>query len=558
MSFTDETWYTIIKRGLVSATGYKSGDKTVLTPYPPSQYGHFSITNTSLFSFGTIDDYYQNSYNIVVFRPQSIVTQSDDPNCPLGVAYVKFEKSATTYTGSFNYYDSTDTLIRGDIIELQPGRPGCVEANNVWLLDISLPVNIAIYAESDAGGNNVSAGFCLKGPFTHDSQTKNPMGTNPGVDIFKSWNYWANTATSPSTMALFDEWCYGDYWTPGGTGGRPDPNPSGPDGGGGEYKWPNENIPVPGLPTHSAASAGFLRIYNISESELNDLASELWDPSFWNTIVKNFESPFDNIISLSLIPYNGFAGTLEPVQIGNYTATVSADKLGNTYYELDCGNVTLSEQWGYGNFLDMQTKMQLYLPFCSSIPIDPVEFMYGTINIKYHFDIFSGSCLAFVTAIRDGVTHVLYAVPGNLKTEIPINARNYVSVYASAISAGASMFGAVGSAAAGNIGGAVGGLASAAKELMTMKPDYQKAGNQGGTAGLMNIPYPYLIATVPKCYEPENYKALHGYMSLKEGKIGDFSGFLQVKNGFDELDTIACTEEEKNLIKAALSEGIYI
>ena len=575
MSFTADTFYTLIRKGLRTKSGEViQANRYQRTEYPPSQIKDFSLTFTPILFLGDRSSVYSTAFNEKIYECPEIVTESEDPSFVPNAASVYYRKSANTSMGGFEICDSLGNTLSSEISNFPNGRPCEIldEQSGNWVVDNTMELSICLMCLQDGFGTPISAGFGLVQAITGDSKSYGPGTGNPGQEIIAQWDYIGQISTDAQFMAMLDAWLYGDYYEPGGNSGKPDPNPNGSDGGGGDGQWPNHSISVPGLPTKSAASAGFIRVYNITEAELNDLASELWDPSFWNTIVKNFQSPFENIVSLGLVPYGGMVGAVESVQIGNYKSSVSALALSNVYYELDCGNVTFHEAWGMGNFLDFEPhlRLQVFCPYCGMVDVSPSEFMYKTMNIKYHLDVFSGACVAYISVIDEEGIRVLYQKEGNIKAEVPINSQNYTNVYNNSIGAVFALAGAgLGVIGASTLGGGAGltgltiagaglSVAKTASNLASIKPDYQRSGNIGGMHGIMGIQTPYVICTLPKSIEAPNYKKLHGYPSGKRVRVGDMTGFLQSGANYNDLETIPCTTDEMDMIIKALNEGIQI
>jgi hypothetical protein len=238
---------------------------------------------------------------------------------------------------------------------------------------------------------------------------------------------------------------------------------------------------------------------------------------------------------------------------------------------LNCGNINVKEY--YSHFADYETQIQLFLPYCGTVSINPSEVMNGsegTIGVKYLFDIFSGACVAEVMCYSGGANHVLYQKEGNIRTELPITGANYAEYYKGLISSigvmvGALAFGGVGISAATTTAGlaqsslmagagVVGGMAHG----LTQKPTYERSGNVSGTPGLLGIQYPYLIFTTPNYFGGKSIGEKCGYVSNLECHIGDEKGFLQAEVDFEKLTTIDAPIEVLKRIKQSLAEGIYI
>lgn len=550
MAWSEQTFYTLYKRGIRNKDGnWIRADLYTLLSYPPSQYKDFTISCTPIMALGEYQDAYTNSFNEVIFEPYEVL--SDVPGPLDNVAKVKFVKSANTDLYSIDLYDSNDNYLNGTGGSIPTGRPGELYLNG-WFPDPSTPCYLVLACEQDAVGNPQKAMFTVARKITVAAKTLDPaLDPNPGKPIFAAWDFFSEIPNWPDFLDLLDAWCLGEYWDPVGNAGRPDPNPGEPDGGQGGYRLPQDDIEVPSLPSLSAVDSGFVRIYEVSSAELEALASELWSPGFYSSIIKNFQSPFENIISLGIIPFTGLTGSQEQIQIGNYAAAAVGNKLGTTMYQIDCGNVSIEEY--YNNWLDYDgyTNLDVVLPLCGTVSVSPSEFENGVMNIKYNFDIFSGAVIGFISAIKDGHERVLYYKEGSMRTEIPISGADYARVYSTMISSALGM-------ATGIAVGRPDKVAGSASNLLDMKPQYQRSGSANGAQNILGIRTPYVIYHIPDCVQDQNYPYEHGFRSDKYNLISECEGFLQASVDMYDLEGIPCTDNEREMIKKAIAEGIYI
>ena len=317
-------------------------------------------------------------------------------------------------------------------------------------------------------------------------------------------------------------------------------------GGGGQFR-PSYGINIPQLPSISACDTGMVSLYALNSSQMLSVAGYMWSSNFFDSILKNFQSPMDNIISLQMVPLSVYqlSGSAGNITIGNLDSGLPAlKKLTTTYYEVNCGTIKVDEY--YKSFADYSpyVQMHLSLPFCGIAQIDPDDCMGGYINIVYHVDVFSGSCVAFVRCFTNGVWTVLQQHSGNIIAQFPVTGRDYSNVYIGAINS-------ISSLAQGNV---VGAMSSAAN----IKPTYQRSGGVTSVAGLMGVRIPYLIISTPKYIMASNFREIKGYTSNLKVRIGDQSGFLQATGDNSELSSIPCTEEERAYIRQMLSDGIYV
>lgn len=550
MAWSEQTFYTLVKRGIRNKDGnWIRADLYTLLSYPPSQYKDFTISCTPIMALGEYQDVYTNSFDQVIFEPYEVI--SDVPGTLDNVAKVKFVKSANTDLFSIDLYDSNDNYINGTNGNIPTGRPGELYLNG-WFPDPSTPCFLVLACEQDPVGNPQKAMFTIARKITVAAKTLDPaLDPNPGKPIFAAWDFFSEISSWPDFLELLDAWCLGEYWDPVGNAGRPDPNPGEPDGGQGGYRLPQDDITVPSLPSISAVDSGFVRIYEVSSAEMEALATELWSPGFYSSIIKNYQSPFENIISVGIIPYTGLTGSQEQIQIGNYAASAVGNKLATTMYHIDCGNLDVREF--YNNWLDYDgyTNLDVVLPLCGTVSVSPSEFENGVMNIQYNFDIFSGAVIGFITSIKDGHERVLYYKEGSMRTEIPISGANYASVYATMISSALGMATGI---AVGRPDKAVG----SASNLMSMKPQYQRSGSANGSQNILGLRTPYIIYHIPDCVQDQTYPYEHGFRSDKYNAISDCEGFLQASVDMYDLEGIPCTDQEREMIKKAIAEGIYI
>lgn len=96
--------------------------------------------------------------------------------------------------------------------------------------------------------------------------------------------------------------------------------------------------------------------------------------------------------------------------------------------------------------------------------------------------------------------------------------------------------------------------ASAAENVMGIKPSVQRSGAIGGAAGMLGIQTPYLIFTRPRQAVPENQSKYTGYPSFMTRQLSDLEGFTQIQS--IHLEGIPCTANELAEIDALLKSGV--
>lgn len=456
-----------------------------------------------------------------------------------GVKYIRFYKPANTDDCYVEFADEGGNVLWQDQLSSSWSCAEYWDGGGLINRHNSAPIIMLAAGYNYAGV--LGAGFALCNRISDSAEASH--------SFMQAYNYQVSPTISGATEDFLTHLIGDNIWdaTAGGTGGETGPSGD-PAGGDGFFHRNDIDVPFSNLPQLSVTDTGFVSLYKMSTAQLQALAHDLWDQNFFDSLSKNFADPFQNIISLGIVPFEP-TGSLDQVLIGNYQCPTSGEKLSSNYFEMNCGSVSVKEY--FSHFGDYETKIQLMLPYCGDVNINPSEVMGGTIEVKYLFDIFSGSCIAEVLCYSGGAHHVLYTKEGNIRTDLPVTGANFAEYYKGLLS-GITQIGV--SAASGNIGG----MANGAIQTMFSKPVYQRAGNIGGTAGLMGIQYPYLIFTTPNYFGGKSIGEECGYISNLPCVIGEQEGFLQTEVDFEKLSGIDAPIDVLNGIKQDLAEGIYI
>lgn len=358
---------------------------------------------------------------------------------------------------------------------------------------------------------------------------------------------------------------------------------SGPGGGGGDHDHDTDDIAVPSLPTLSAIDTGFISMYIAGLPAVQALAAELWDNSIVAIIEHYFEHPWDYVEGLAICPVTPEWESIVYPKIGSHQLNTTLRLVSNQYVEVDCGSLDINEYYGSALDYSPYEKIQLHLPYCGSHDLDIDEIMDSTISIKYHVDVLSGACVAFVTMTGRGATDgVRYQYTGDVLSHIPITSRSYDEVLKATAQLGATAIGtlvAPGPSAGASLG--AGGkkptakqiaraehaqatrdfednmnLATSAANVMGAKPQIMRGGSVSSTMGLLGVQKPFITRTIPRQSLPENYRTYEGYPSNITELVSSLKGFTKIysirPNGF------TCTSEELDEIIMLLKEGVLL
>lgn len=335
-----------------------------------------------------------------------------------------------------------------------------------------------------------------------------------------------------------------DPFEPGGNTGEDDP------GGNGDFTDENDDIPIPPVPTLSAVDTGFITLFNPSLTQLKNLASYMWGSLFDITTWKKlYADPMDCILGLSIVPVAVPNGSSKEVKVGNLGTGISMTTAASQYVEVDCGSLNVNEYWGAYLDYSPYTKAEIYLPYIGTHPIDIDDIMGKTVSIKYHVDILSGACTAYVKCGGS----VLYEFIGQCASSIPISANDFTNVVNGVLTiAGAiGTMVASGGAAAPMVAGAT-TIASAA--VNNMKPTVEKSGSMSGTGGMMAVQKPYIILTRPQQALPRSQNSFMGYPAFKTVYLGSVEGYTEIES--IHLTNIPGTDTEIAELMELLQKGV--
>lgn len=355
-------------------------------------------------------------------------------------------------------------------------------------------------------------------------------------------------------------------------------------------------IVIPNLPTMGSATAGFLTMYKLSLSTIQQFASDMFASSIWEAIKLFFTNPMDFLVGCMLLPFEPSTGSSYYPKFGIFTFEHSYPAVDNQYKEIDCGYIDVKKFWGSCFDYEPFTKLQIWLPYIGYRDIPTDEFMGEQLHVVYHCDCLTGDCVAFISttgtpagASGPGVVRVLAQYYGNCGVRVPFSSVNFDA----AVAAGINLIGAAASMglSKGNggvqIGGSRGGFHGADSDKNTssgvvgisvdegysepsgaglagatinmvesMKPTVQKGGAAGASNGYMSIQKPYLIKRIPHQNLPEGYAKHKGYPSNIGGTLSQFSGYAEVDD--IQLNNIPAMAVERKEIMNWLSGGVLI
>lgn len=366
------------------------------------------------------------------------------------------------------------------------------------------------------------------------------------------------------------------------------------------FIFPVPDVPFPSIVPQgsdtpvTSGSPGFIQVYNPTPSEFIAFGRWLWVTYADATIDKIWNNPFDGVIGAHELYATPSKDGYSTIRSGFLDSGISSIIVRQRYTQINCGSIVIPEYWG--NYLDYSPYSQayIYLPFIGIMAVDVDDIVGHAVNVLYHVDSYTGSCIAQITCARTGYSNTLYQFSGDCSVEIPMAGGSQAAIKAAMIganayqnaaniSAGMSLLGGIGSGLASGIGSAlggkpiggiahgigqaIGGITSAVSQraygeaqhtaaMVSQKSTVQHSGSFGASHGAMGIKKPYIFIRRPIQKVVNNYNRLYGYPAHKMVVIGDCTGYLRCREA--NVQSSLATEEEKSLIEQLLKSGVYV
>lgn len=180
--------------------------------------------------------------------------------------------------------------------------------------------------------------------------------------------------------------------------------------------------------------ATLTRRYALTSSDVEALGAELWQISsdlinsvqndewtkYTADVIDTFlvNDPLSCIVSLEKYPMTipDKSGPVT-VKLGKAETSISADITSATTHTYSFKGQLIQPK--YGNcFLDYEpyTHMELYVPFCGTVSLDPRDYMGHTLNIRLVVDFTTGTCVGYI--MSDNL--VIDTVNGSIAVSIPV------------------------------------------------------------------------------------------------------------------------------------------
>lgn len=322
----------------------------------------------------------------------------------------------------------------------------------------------------------------------------------------------------------------------------------------GDYDNSSDNIDLPAIEDiniMSSIASDLVKAYQVDLANLNQLTSFLWSDGFIDTIKKLQNNPIENIQKLFYLPYDVEVSASETVKIGNTDSNIQGNRIVKQFQEIDFGNIDITEY--YGNTLDYNTELSIYLPFIGEKTLNIYDIMGGSLNLKYRVDILTGNCIAILSIVRkqNDVTlnSVLYTYIGDMSNNVPLTStqNNFFKQILGNLTNPTALITNSG------VQFAMSGVSG------VNATTYTHSGNIGGNNGFMSVLTPYLIIRRPVNVKPSDYERTFGYPAYTSVTLANQKGYCRYRecyfdNMFFDLEKEICDE----ILNKLKTKGIYI
>lgn len=358
----------------------------------------------------------------------------------------------------------------------------------------------------------------------------------------------------------------------------------------GTFEYEHDQINISNPPGIGMSTSGMYHVYQIFQDQLAGIGHQILDApdpyepptppadldiaeaiidtgaNFIDAMKGLYESINNTLSTGDLVPYvidlhmipvwPLKSSSTVPIEVGWKTLTARGYPVTSDYVDVSCGSVSTKEF--FGAFPDYISRVQLFLPFVGFVPVQAEWFQNATIGVSYRFNVIDGSFMCFVTGygshINKGFDYgyrsgLLAQYSGNACLHMPITGENYAAMLAGQIGAAG---GVLANAAYGNIAGAAG----SAINMIMMKPNIAQSNAYSASSAILSHRKPFFMISRPTSHYSELYQHEQGLPANITSRLGDLSGFVQMKDV--HLDGIPCTDREREIIRSKLAKGVIV
>lgn len=476
---------------------------------------------------------YQDTYYYYQIRNLSLVPKTSElgdaydnisdkisvsPNISRNFAFTNYNQNPTTYQAQINLNETIQLAI--DITNNQFALPYFAQTNARDVDASQAKTELLEYWQSKLQGDNFMQYTAAQPNYQHIVSDINNA-------ITASREYPAGGDPSTPNNPNAGQYSHGS--DPAGIG---------------DFDNTSDDIVVDNTTRVSAGISGkLLESYIITPGELINLNDFLWSTNFADVIGKYIlGDPMACITGIMSLPFTipeVNRGSIYNISILNQDTGAKGTRLTSLIAYIDCGQLEIRPYWG--NFMDFNTDIQIYVPYCGTYHLDINEVMGSILDLSYKVDIMTGACVATLNVARGTYNAPLYTFSGTMGIEYPLSSADRSRLISATM-------GALSNPPAT-------ALQTVATGVSANAPNIQHNGAYNGNSGALSPQQPYLIIRRQVQSLPESYSDYIGYPSNITGNISDVRGFAKIS---DIHLNIPCLSSESEELLNILHAGFYL
>ncbi|MBO7527990.1 MAG: hypothetical protein J6T74_08930 [Clostridia bacterium] len=356
---------------------------------------------------------------------------------------------------------------------------------------------------------------------------------------------------SSSEMGLLYEWLYGSS----GEEEHTDDSQENPIHGGEESDQViNTPLSRPGLPVKGAVGSGFVKLYHVSDTQLQDLCEFMWDDSLLTNLGRLFNDPREIIVGIMVFPFQPTHVTADAhIYAGNLDTGVLGDLLNTEYEQFYMGYCDVPV--GDADFMSFAPyrKIHIFIPYCGEHDLDPSAVYGCRLKLYYHVSFFSGNVIAEITRTQPGSSEEepMWFFPGQIGFQVPLSGEDFTRTISTLVQAGITGMTGIAMKNPATILKGVGQLFSG-----NLAPSVQYSGAGGANASFLGCQQPHLIFSTPKKAYDGDQDEYIGNTYHKTKRLGDCNGYTKCFEA--HIEGLDATSYELEEIERWLTSGVII
>lgn len=322
----------------------------------------------------------------------------------------------------------------------------------------------------------------------------------------------------------------------------------------GETPEPIPPQPVTPQPNPTLGSSGLYKIYELSTLDVQNLGMFLWGSDWYENLRLINNNPLENILWLKQCAFNFPESENTDVKLGNIDTGIDAPIITSNFVQT-VGTFTIPQR--YNSYLDLSpfTTYQMYLPFVGLVDLDPNLILGYELTLNVYVE--CTSMFAKYQLVNDE-NIVIGEWEFDSAITLSLSASNKAQQHFNQITTLVKTIGGVAeNVAIGNPVGAIADGLEGVTSALTSQFHTQTSGSMTSNCAMMTNRQAYIIITRPVTQSLPKYNHTYGKPANYTANLSTLTGFTIIDTNTD-LSGFDCTNDEMELIRAELSEGVII